>query len=216
MKEVTVSDAIGHVRRCLDELEPNGSAMMGADMDNAAIDIITAKCLPEAIEYIHRSAPLTVLDGLTAGREDMEVTVEGLVVTVRMLVEIDRLLYIKSSDSEHMVTSAVEEDSPYARMQLNRYTRGTFDNPAVVLVRTESSGLMPSYRYYSLKEQDPAPVFSVGYIPHQGNQHQQSYMVADAAVNMMKYQLTGMVLSSYGEYERAKIYFDMSNSWGDK
>lgn len=212
MRELTVTDAIAHVRHSMDELEMNGSSMFGEEMDAAALDILCARHLPAAVEYVHRQMPAGSLDGLTASDEEVHAeTDENGVISVHLSVDMTRLVAFRASDSIHVLTGYVAEDSPEGRMQLNRHVCGRYDSP--VLVRVDGSmGRRPAFRYYSAKDPSEPPELEIIYLPYQDD-GSQSYMVADHAVQPVLERLTGLVLSSYGEAERAQSFFDRSNSW---
>lgn len=211
MEALSVTYAIGHVRRSLDELETNASAMLGQEMDGASIDVICAACLPEAVEYVHRNAPLALLDGIAAEPDDMEVLDGGVYLEIRMKRKMERLLYVRCSGSGNVVTTAVQEDSPEGRMQLNPYTRGTYDSP--VLVRMASGeGLKPVFRYYSPRTQGNDMELHLGYIPHQ-DKGLPVYMVSGRAVNAVLDRLVGLVLYSFSEADKAAIYFSKADKW---
>lgn len=212
MKELTVTDAIAHVRHNIDELEMNGSSMFGEEMDAAALDILCARHLPSAVEYVHRQMPAGSLDGVKAPEEEIHAeTDEYGVISVRIAADMTRLVSFRASDSMHVLTGYVKEDSPEGRMQLNRHVCGRYDSP--VLVRVDGSmGHRPAFRYYSAKDPSEPPELEIIYLPYQAD-GSQSYMVADHAVQPVLDRLTGLVLSSYGESERAQLFFDRSNSW---
>ena len=70
MVTLSPSTAIELVRKNLDELDPNGSVMYedengSADEygDNASLDDIIRRNLPEAINAVHLTAPVAMLEG---------------------------------------------------------------------------------------------------------------------------------------------------------
>lgn len=209
MRELTVMDAIGYVRQCLDELETNGSSMFGEDMDGASLDVIVARWLPYAVEYVHRNMPVSELDGREATNDEVEIAYSGSIVTIKFLRDMERLLHVKSSDSDHVVTVAVDEDSPEGRMQLNGYVCGTWDAPVLVRMKSNSGMSKPIYRYYSIRK--PLPDIRISYIPKQKS-GQQVYLVSDNALNHILDYLTGLVLQTYNEQERANMYFAKANN----
>ena len=217
MYQLTTEEAILTVRKNLDEIGPNDSVMYGDDnADNLSMDDIIVKTLPEAINDIHRKAPVQALEGnnaleMTNGDETPAVTMDvtadhvvNIVIDRRML----RLVSLRASDSPVVVTEAIEEDSPEGRKQLNRYIRGTYDEPRLVQVQGHTSPAV--FRYYSLKAETNAanPISELSIIEEQTYVAGKStYDVSTDLRSRVLDHLTGLVLAIYGESDKAEYFF---------
>lgn len=222
MTILTIADAIQIVRKNLDEVGLNDSQMFGENTDNAQLDSVITDTLPEAINSINRNAPTEMLEGL---KEVFEVRTEGspsqnseLTISNQVGVftisngDVLRLLFCKASDSE-IVVSAIEEMSAIGRQQANQYVRGTFDKP--VLVRTQADH--NKFKYYSFKDDTTTPQIKATYIPvcylksgalyvTETQTQKEGYYVSPLVKDSILNQLTAMVLSIYGETDRAGLF----------
>ena len=156
MEALTVVEARRLVRKNLDELDANASAMYAVqDADKKEMDALIDQNLPEAINAVHIAAPAHLMEGeydygsyfvLTDVKED------GEVVFNFESEDFLRLVALRASDSKITVTDVLEESSPEGRKQLNKYVRGTYDRPR--LVREQQVGdNYPVFRYYSMSQE---------------------------------------------------------------
>lgn len=218
MVTITPSDAVTLVRKNLDEQEINASAMYASgtpdNTDNDTLDQIIRKTLPEAVNAVHRSAPHALLEGEDATLTG--VTISNNVVSFTASAPMLRLVAFKAIDSPVVLGDWVPEYSAEARKQDNAYIRGTYDAPVLVKVEGEDS-----FRYYTILPAtatsyaaSPATVISkCKFVPEQtysalAASYKVSALLRDAAI----LHLTGMVLSIYGETEKAKYFFDKASS----
>ena len=223
MTILTIADAIQIVRKNLDEVGLNDSQMFGENTDNAQLDSVITDTLPEAINSINRNAPVELLEGLTEtfaeGQEGEAAQTSVLQINNQVGTftiangDVLRLLFCKASDSE-IVVSAIEEMSAIGRQQANQYVRGTFDKP--VLVRTQADH--NTFKYYSFKEDTATPQIKATYIPvcylgsssalyvSETETQAEGYYVSPLVKDSILNQLTAMVLSIYGETDRAGLF----------
>lgn len=224
MLSLLLSDAKAAVRKNLDEAGVNESAMF-ADGDNASLDDVIAKTLPEAVNIIHQSAPVEVLDGLIMSAEDvLSAGIEDGVLSFDIQKDFLRLVTFRAEDSPVPVALAVPEHSPVGRMQLNPYTRGVYDAPVLVLCQGKvrqskddaaDTDKVTSFRYYTLSKDYDEPGEAIArfeYLPRYSYKSDTtSYNVAENVVDNIIYQLTAMVLSILGETNKAGYFFKLSS-----
>lgn len=215
MKTLTTEQAIGFVRKSIDEIGMNESEMMGASGDALHLDDMIRKHIPDAVFHVHASAPIELLDGksLNVGA-DMEVSLaanDNSVLALQIQTPIVRIVSLKLKDSDISVVSELSESSAEGRKQSNRHIRGTFDRPVLVRKNTEADADMPCYMYYSLREESSGAGISniVDYctaipMPVEGAD---SYEVSSQLILPTLNYLTGLVLTAYSEAERAEIFF---------
>lgn len=163
MQKLKVSEAKNEVRRNLDELNVNLSNMFPTGYaDVTSLDDVIEKTIPDAINAVNMAAPVQLLEGVEP-RASYEVTesetatyksdyktmsTEKGVLSFKLKDDsILRMVAFKVVDSDIVVTGLVPEASAEGHMQLNRFTRGTYDDPRLVRVQ----GYASDFRYYSLK-----------------------------------------------------------------
>lgn len=249
MTRLEVTAAVRAVRKNMDEMRFNASDIYGPT-DNDELDDIIRKTIPEAINAVNRAVPPALLQGITV-RPEWSETRQGQTTwksdfaymdvhghTLHFTIDDDclRIVALRAIDSPVTVTGEVAEDSPEGRMQLNPYTRGTFDSPVLVRNQIHRTG-MTSYSYFSLIDdmdgfdletwlaehgqegRDTFPLEGVEYMPlcrlergklyhNDGAEHY--YDISEQVVDMVIYQLTGMVLVICGETDKAKYFLSLA------
>ena len=215
MTTITPSEAVTLVRKNLDEQEINASAMYSTGSpdtsDNDSLDSIIKKTLPEAINYVHGSSPLALLEGVTGSPATASFSNQVLNFSFTTS-DILRLVAFQAIDSNVVVGEWTPEYSPEGRKQLNQYVRGTYDDP--VLVKVQGKQL---FRYYTVKsttvttyaESPQSAISRFEYIPQLVYaSNAVSYSVATLLKEAAILHLTGMVLSIYGEFDKANYFFE--------
>ena len=222
MFSILVDDAIKFVRRNIDEQEQNDSDMMAVeDNDSTAFEELCKTLLPEAINDIHLSAPIELLDGIQINKsEDLsDVAISEDTLTFKLNKSFLRLVAFKASDSTITLSRVVNEVSNEGRMQLNPYTRGTFDNPCLVLKQGNSES-ENKFAYYSLQTdfEDPNDAIErMEYLPkyrYVFGEDVDQYEVAGKIANNIIDQLTAKVLMVYNQAEKANFFFTIAG-FGD-
>lgn len=163
MTTLSLADAVALVRKNLDELDPNGSNMYTDENgssydygDNASLNLIVRRNLPEAINAVHLAAPVALLEGKPFADSDLDsvdVSSDGILsFTLKESTDFLRLVAFRASDSAIVVTDVLAEASPEGRKQLNPYIRGRADRPRLVILQGRHTG--PSFKYYTLDFND--------------------------------------------------------------
>lgn len=211
MYRLTETEVLEFVRRSIDELEDNGSSMLGVSDDKEAMDTIIAGCVVEAIIYTHSGALPSRLEGVIAETDDYGKTMTDGVVEIKMNTDTLRIVSVRSSDSPFVVSTVVAEDSPVGRMQQNKYTRGTYDNPALILA-SGSDQMRPTIRYYSAKDSSGAvPEMKIEYIPYpvKGSEYQIS---TDLRLAVLNYAVS-LTLAAYGEFDKSGAFAEKAETY---
>lgn len=218
MDTLSASSAVTLVRRNLDELDTNASAMYTDEAsDNTSLDNTIKRLLPDAINSVHKAAPISLLEGedvkavADAGipfQDDKKVL--GITLGITNLL---RLVAYKSSDSDIVITDIIPEASPEGRKQFNKHIRGRYDRPRLVML--QGNTLTPVFRYYSLKEDfDPENDEPEDFIETFLVVKRQDYIASDQATynissllrqNIIDY-LTALTLEAFAD-QRAQIYY---------
>ena len=232
MITLRVSDAVELVRKNLDELDPNGSIMMedengSADEygDNMSLDDIVARTLPEAINAVHLSAPVQLLEGKAVADEDLvsvSVQADGILsFALTTNSHYLRLVAFEAADSDIVVTDVLGEATPEGRKQLNPYIRGRADRPRLVLSQGRHSG--PAFKYYSLDtDRDSFPsyvsnpssaIYKLSFLQEQFfDEAATEYPICRRLRQNIIDCLTAMVLETYNN-QQAKAYYQKANSY---
>lgn len=152
MITLPIPEAVILVRRNLDEMDPNASAMYSDEgADNFSLSDIITRNLPDAVNEVALAAPAVLLEGKEVTPSGAEVSSDGV-----LSFSLDagsgflRLAAFRASDSPVVVTDVIGEATPEGRKQLNRFIRGTWDRPRLVSVQGRHTG--PEFKYYTLKE----------------------------------------------------------------
>ena len=221
---LTITEAVRLVRKNLDELEPNGSVMYGGeDSDNASLDKLIERSLPEAINAVNLAAPVTLLDGIYDGDptnniDILESPVKDLVLKFRVNdTAFLRLVALRMNDSDVVVTSVLDEASAEGRKQFNRYLRGRPDRPRLVRLQgINDDG--PEFHYYTLSatptEGDEADEIGILKYVREVKYNEVTpatyYDVSQRLRQNILDYTTAMVLQAMGD-QRAQSYYQKSS-----
>lgn len=211
MYRLTETEVLEFVRRSIDELEDNGSSMLGVSDDKEAMDTIIAGCIVEAIIYTHSGALPSRLEGtiLADGGDDYSYDMKDGMLEIKINVNTLRIVSVRSSDSPFVVSTVSAEDSPVGRMQQNRYTRGTYDSPVLILA-SGSDQIQPTIRYYSAKDSSgELPKLEIEYIPYpeKGPEYEIS---TDLRLAVLNYAVS-LTLAAYGEFDKSGAFAEKAN-----
>lgn len=205
MYKLSVQAAHTHIRRALDELVSVEDIGMLACPDSLDLHRLAEGFLSEAAVKVHENAPALLLDGVKAVEGvDFEASLEDGAVTIVMKKDTVRMASLKMSDSPVVVCDLVPEDSAEGRKQLNRYVRGVYDDPRVVLAKQWAADHRPIFIYYST-EQDTMPEISLEYVPYP---HLKDSVVeiCPRLEHAVLNEVTAMVLDAVSEHEKAALY----------
>lgn len=167
MFQLTVKAALAYVRRAIDELK--SAEDIGHLTEPDAIDLhrLVEGAMVEAAVKAYTLAPAHSLEGEIATEgQDYSLELKDGVVTITMLSPTSRILSVKCADSEIILGELFPENSAEGRKQLNKYIRGTYDDPRLILLKQWNGDHMPKMRYYTtnLKEEDLS--FDIEFLPY--------------------------------------------------
>lgn len=205
MYQLSVDAALSHVRKAIDELVSAEEIGLLMEPDALNLHKLIAGHMVEAVMNVYSIAPLLMLNGKMAEKgEDYEITFKNGVASIQMNVPTSRILSLKCSDSDYVMSDVIPEDSAEGRKQLNKYTRGTYDDPRLVLQAVWAGDFLPALKYYSLaKDSNPEDVtFEIEYLPYpimEGGEIEIPHRVEYAVLNM----IVALVLDSYKEFDVA-------------
>lgn len=204
MYPLTVKAAHAYARRAIDELTSTEEIGMLIEPDSVNLHRLVEGFLVEAVVKTHTMAPTLALEGEDAKQdEDYSVELEDGVVTISMLTPILRVLSVKCSDSDYILSDLIPENSAEGRKQLNKFVRGTYDDPRLVLLKKGNGDHKPRMKYYTTTETDVENVsFDIEYIPYP-ELVEGVVMIAPRMEYAVLNQIVAMVLDSYRESELA-------------
>lgn len=207
MYTLTVDETLAYVRKALDELISAEEIGLLVEPDALNLRKIVEGSIIEAVVTAYYKAPASLMEGVIGVKdEDYQLGLLNGVATITFLVPIARLLSLRCFDSEIIMTSMVMEDSAEGRKQLNKYIRGTHDEPSLVLQKVWEADHQPRMRYYSTTEDDQDDLdFDIEYLPYPS--------IKDGSVEIaprLKFAIlnliVSMVLDSYKETALAEQY----------
>lgn len=203
MYSLTVKGAFAYVRRAIDELTT--AEEIGHLVDPDAIDLhrLVEGAMVEAVVKTYSLAPSHILEGETAVKgTDYRLELEDGVVTISMLTPTARVVSVQCNDSEVILSDLIPENSAEGRKQLNKYIRGTYDDPRLVLLKNWNGDNMPRMRYYTTTKELNDLDFTIEFLP---------YPVLEEGVVKVSSRLeyvvlnfiVALVLDSFKEFEAA-------------
>jgi len=226
MINLSVADAQALVRKNLDEQDPNGSIMYddqngsaAAYGDNRSLDSLIAQNLPEAINAVHKAAPVHLLEGVEFSSSTHMATSPAAAVsqdgvlsfTLKSDTKYLRLVAFQAADSDIVVTDAIPEASPEGRKQLNKYIRGRKDRPRLVILQGKHTG--PSFKYYSIgtpSSYSSNPASAIGQMAFiqevEYAAATTTYAISRRLRQNIVDHLTAMVMETYGD-QRSQAYY---------
>jgi hypothetical protein len=208
MYPLTVKGALAYVRKAIDELTSVEDIGMLVSPDAVNLHRLVEGCMVEAVLKTYAQAPAESMEGVVAEEESdyKLIRLKDGVVTISFETPIARMLSLRCVDSEIIVSDLVPENSAEARKQLNKYVRGTFDDPRVVLQKVWNGDNMPILKYYTTTKMGLDEVsFDIEVLPYPA--------LVEGVVQIasrMEYpvlnNIVALVLDAYKETELADRY----------
>lgn len=218
MISLSLDKAHSYILQVLDELKNAEDVAMLAEVDNLDTRKMAEAFLIEAMLKAHKDAPSYLLDGVVGEEKprtwqegtpapndedyDYAVTFNGTTAKIVMLKKSARLASIKASDSPVVVADYASEDSPIGRMQNDKYVRGTYDDPRLIIKKNWTNTRQPEYQYYSVK--DNTATFALEYIPYP--ESTSDLQISDKLEYAVLNLLASMVLDALSLSDKAAIY----------
>lgn len=203
MYSLTVKGAFAYVRRAIDELTT--AEEIGHLVDPDAIDLhrLVEGAMVEAVVKTYSLAPSHILEGETAVKEkDYELELKDKVVTISMLTPTARVVSVQCNDSEVILSDLIPENSAEGRKQLNKYIRGTYDDPRLVLLKQWNGDNMPRMRYYTTTKELEDLDFTIEFLPYPVLE-EGVVKVASRLEYVVLNFIVALVLDSFKEFEAA-------------
>ena len=206
MFQLGISAACAYVRKSLDELTSVEDIGMLASPDAVDLHKIVEGSIIEAAVKVHERAPSLLMEGVfgTQGPAFNVASNADGSLTVTALKEAVRVLSVKASDSDIVVTDFIPEDSAEARKQLNEHVRGTYDDPRVILMKRWAGDNRPVFRYYTPKGSS-IPEITFEYVPYPVIEESIVEICPRLEFAVLN-ELTAMVLESINEFDKAALF----------
>lgn len=205
MFPLTVKGALAYVRKAIDELTSVEDIGMLVSPDAVNLHRLVEGCMVEAVLKTYAQAPAESMEGVVA-EEESDYKLIGLkdgVVTISFETPIVRMLSLRCVDSEIIVSDLVPENSAEARKQLNKYVRGTFDDPRVVLQKVWNGDNMPILKYYTTTKEGLDEVsFDIEVLPYPALVEGVVQIAARMEFPVLN-NIVALVLDSYAQTELA-------------
>lgn len=208
MKKIRVSDIIGKVKICIDEIALNDAEFTG-EQDNSEMESIIREKIAEAIRYVIRNAEMEYLEPDTVLTE---ADGAGMTVDDRLVGHLSlpdnflRVCYARFGSWPVYVTDVILwGEKEYAMLQ-DSYTTGTWERPKIALVDTPANVL----ELYSARTADET--WKVGLITEpeiEGDDEDGTVNLPGRLIPALVYYLAGLTLLTYNE-QRADDMFNQA------
>lgn len=212
----TLDRIIQDVRVCLDQNRTSDALFADGDEESLKLDESIKSKILEAVERVDIEAPYHLLEQGHNIVDDENSIYWGDMESGWVLLPDDflRLVVFEMSDWERPVYSVLSPDSPEYAKQRSRVKaiRGTAQRPVCVLgVRPEGKVL----EFYSCKSEE-ATVSRAVYIPHpvieMSGSGDDGVDISERCYQAVVYTISALTLTTFGEAEQAKNFFDMAKT----
>jgi hypothetical protein len=203
MYSLTVKGAFAYVRRAIDELTT--AEEIGHLVEPDAIDLhrLVEGAMVEAVVKTYSLAPSHILEGEIAVKgKDYELELKDKVVTISMLTPTARVVSVQCNDSEVILSDLIPENSAEGRKQLNKYIRGTYDDPRLVLLKNWNGDNMPRMRYYTTTKELNDLDFTIEFLPYPVLEEGVVKLASRLEYVVLNF-IVASVLDSFKEFEAA-------------
>lgn len=213
-------NVIRDVRVALDEDRAGTSLLADGDLDALKLDALVRSKILEAVDRVHGEVPYYMLNVDTT--EDFSGTTvtwdsEHRCGSLLLPGDFLRLIVFSMSDWERPVYEAISTlDPEYAKQRSKvKGIRGTAERP-VVAIGMEAAGRV--LEFYSCKshagsQQDPyATVSLAAYVPRASEDAMGGVNISERCYRAVVYTAAGLALTSCGEAERAKHFFELAKT----
>lgn len=208
MYPLTVKGAFAYVRRAIDELTSVEEIGMLISPDAINLHRLVEGCMVEAVLKTYAQAPTESLEGVTAEAESdyALIDLKDGVVTIAFETPIARMLSLRCVDSEIIISDLIPENSAEARKQLNKYVRGTYDDPRVVLQKVWNGDNKPMLKYYTTTKTNLDEVqFDIEILPYPILEEGVVQIASRMEFPVLN-NIVALVLDAYKETELADRY----------
>lgn len=214
MYPLTVKSAHAYVRKAIDELLSTEDLGMLIEPDSINLHRLVEGFIVEAVIKTYSIAPTILLDGVMAQQgSDFSIELKDGVVTISMLVPTSKILSVKCVDSDYILSDMVPENSAEGRKQLNKYVRGTYDDPRLVLLKQWNGDHQPKMKYYTTTKAKVEDVtFDIEFLPYP-ELVEGVVEIAPRVEYAVLNQIVAMVLDSYKEAEWAERFRTKSKEY---
>ena len=206
MYSLTVKGAFAYVRRAIDEL--TSAEEIGHLVEPDAIDLhrLVEGAMVEAVVKAYSLAPGLTLEGEAAVKgKDYELELKDGVVTISMLTPTARVVSVQCKDSEVILSDLIPENSAEGRKQLNKYIRGTYDDPRLVLLKQWKADNMPRLRYYTTTLEEDDLDFDIEFLPYPVLEEGVVKIASRLEYAVLNF-IVASVLDSFKEFEAAERF----------
>lgn len=211
MKTYSVEEIIKDVRISLDFDKSNDNLAFVNDTETLSLDAIIASKIVEAVERVHITAPVLLLEGSLSLPDDIywEDGNDG-VGWVQLPADFMRLVCFKMSDWNTIVRKAIGTDNPIYSRQRSRF-KGVRGNPqkpvCVVAVRPAGRVL----EFYSCKDNNAT--MNIGeYIPYPKIDEYGTIEICEPCYQAVIYTIAMLVSITLGENEKGNYFNELAKT----
>ena len=198
------------VRVCMDMNRTDTALLAVADTDTLALDDIIRSKIVEAVDRVQMAAHYTMLELGHSFHNAPLVWEEMESGWVKLPQDFMRLVVFEMDDWERPVYVAITPIDPEYKKQKSRIKaiRGTAQRPVCVLAKRPVGNVL---EFYSCKT-DTASITQAIYIPYAEIDQNDMVDMSERCYEAVVWTIAGLTLTSCGEAEKAKEYFDKANT----
>lgn len=197
------------VRIALDENKVSEQLIADEDIDTLSLDEIIRSKVVEAVRRVELAAPAHLLEEGHDFSSGIYWNGDGS-GWVLLPDDFMRLIAFRMSDWERTVYEAISADNPLYAIQSSRYKgiRGNVQKPVCAIVnRAEGKAL----EFYACKD-NTAMIVRAGYLPYPHIDEDDGIDISEKCYTAVVYTVAALVLTTYGEADKASAMTDLAKS----
>lgn len=204
-----ISDIVRDIRIAIDENDTSAPLIGENDIDTLSLDDIVRSKICEAVRRVESGAPVYLLE--EGHSFDTAIFWEDKGSGMILLPDdFMRLIVFKMSDWERSVYEAISVADPTYQLQHSRYKgiRGNTQKPVCAIV---NRAVGKALEFYSCNS-EAAYVQQASYLPYPTIDEDGGIDICERCYEAVVYMAASLVLTTYGETEKAKAMTELSNT----
>lgn len=197
------------VRIAIDENKTSEQLIADEDIDTLSLNDIVRSKIVEAVRRVVTAAPVQFLEEGHDFSSGIYWNGDGS-GWVLLPDDFMRLIAFRMSDWERTVYEAISVDDPLYAKQSSRYKgiRGNVQKPVCAIVnRAEGKAL----EFYACKD-NTAMIVRAGYVPYPHIDKDDGIDISEKCYTAVVYTVAALVLTTYGEADKASAMTDLAKS----
>lgn len=204
-----LTDIVRDVRVAIDQNMTSAPLLATDDVETLALDTLIRSKVVEGVRRVESTAPVQFLE---EGHDFIDTVYWMEYESGWLLLPDDfmRLIAFRMSDWEQTVFAAISPDDPQYAKQSSRFKgiRGNAQKPVCAVVNRAEGKVL---EFYSCKSGD-AYVARASYVPYPHIDDDGGVDISERCYQAVVYTIAALVVSTYGEYEKAQTLTELAKS----